>query len=238
MKSTNYNPEWPPAVLLPQIRFQYGKRRNDGGEDMFGKPGFSPEDVAVEKESLLYKGFYKMLGYQLKHRLFGGGWGKLISRELFWRPQAVGVLVYDPAHDLVAMVEQFRIGALDHPVSPWLLEVVAGLVEPGETLEEVAHRELREEAGLVVSRLIPIHDILLSPGGSNERIALYCGVADLRNKGGIFGLPEEGEDILLHVVSRQQAMQALNAGKCDNAPLTIALQWLALHYDGIVAGDL
>jgi ADP-ribose pyrophosphatase len=205
---------------------------------MLDRARFSREDVDVVEERSLYQGFYRMLGYTLRHKLFGGGWGKAISRELFWRPRAVGVLVYDPVNDLVGLVEQFRIGALEHPRSPWLLEVVAGLVEPGESLEDVAHRELEEEAGLQVSRLIPIYDIMLSPGGSNERIALFCGITGLEGKSGIFGLPEEGEDIRLQVVSRGQALAALKAGHCDNAPLTIALQWLALHYDAIVSGEL
>jgi len=203
---------------------------------MFGQPGFSREDVEILAEEVHYKGFFRMLGYRLRHRLFRGGWGKPISRELFWRPRAVGVLVYDPDNDLVGLVEQFRIGALEHERSPWLLEVVAGLVEPGENLEAVAHRELAEEAGLRAEKLIPICDVLLTPGGSNERIALYCGLANLVGRGGIFGLPEEGEDIRLHVVSRERAMAALKNGDCDNAPLTIALQWLALHYGDIVAG--
>jgi ADP-ribose pyrophosphatase len=205
---------------------------------MFGKPRFQRQDVEVIEEKTHYQGFFKMLGVQVRHRLFSGGWGKPITRELFWRPQAVGVLAYDPERDLVGLVEQFRIGALDHPDGPWLLEVVAGLVEPGECLEDVAQREMLEEGGLVARRLIPIFDVLLTPGGSNERIALYCGLCDLAGKGGIFGLPEEGEDIRLHVVSREQALAALKAGKCDNAPLTIALQWLALHYGNIASGEL
>ena len=205
---------------------------------MFGKPGFSAADVDVLEAREFHKGFFRTLGYQLRHRLFGGGWGKPISRELFYKPQAVGVLMYDPDSDRVALVEQFRIGALDHPRSPWLLEVVAGLVEEGESFEEVAHRELQEEAGLSAERLIPIADVILSPGGCNERIVLYCGLGKLEGDGGIFGLPEEGEDIRLHIVSRAQAMAALAAGECDNAPLTIALQWLALHYEAIVEGEI
>ena len=205
---------------------------------MFGKPRFSSRDVEVIEEKTLFKGFFKMLGYRVRHRLFEGGWGKPVSRELFWRPRAVGVLAYDPEQDLVGLIEQFRIGALDSPSGPWLLEVVAGLVEEGESLEDVARRELDEEAGLRAERLIPIHDILLTPGGSNERIALYCGLCELAGHGGIFGLPEEGEDIRLHVVTRREAMEALDEGLCDNAPLTIALQWLALHHVAIASGQL
>jgi len=205
---------------------------------MFGKPRYSVDDMEILDEEVYYQGFFKMLGYRIRHRLFGGGWGKPVTRELFWRPDAVGVLMYDPIQDLVGLVEQCRIGALNHPNGPWLLEVVAGLVEQGESLEDVAHRELVEEAGLKADRLIPIHNVLLTPGGSNERIALYCGIGKLTGDGNIFGLPDEGEDIRLHVVSRESALSALEAGDCDNAPLTIALQWLALHYLDIVNGSL
>ena len=205
---------------------------------MFGKPRFSADDMEILAEETHYNGFFRMLGYRVRHRLFGGGWGKPLSRELFWRPQAVGVLMYDPQADNVALIEQFRIGALEHPRGPWLLEVVAGLVEEGENLEDVARRELKEEAGLVAERLIPIHDVLLTPGGSNERIALYCGIGKVAGDGEIHGLAAEGEDIRLHVVSRRQALDALAAGECDNAPLTIALQWLALHHADIVGGRL
>ena len=205
---------------------------------MFGKSRFSAADMEILDEEVHYQGFFRMLGYKVRHRLFRGGWGKPITRELFWRPQAVGVLMYDPETDSVALVEQFRIGALDHLRGPWLLEVVAGLVKDGENLEDVARRELEEESGLEAERLIPIHDVLLTPGGSNERIALFCGIGRVAGDGEIHGLDEEGEDIRLHVVSREEALAALDAGQCDNAPLTIALQWLALHYRDIIGGKL
>ena len=191
---------------------------------------FGSGDAEVLEEKVLYRGFFKMLAYRVRHRLFRGGWSQPFERELFWRPRAVGVLPYDPERDRVALIEQFRIGALHRAGGPWLLELVAGLLEENENLEEVARRELLEEAGLEVGRLIPIHDVLLTPGGSNERISLFCGLADLDGEGGIFGLPEENEDIRLHIVSRSEALAALDAGRCDNAPLTIALQWLALHH--------
>lgn len=205
---------------------------------MFGKPRFSAADMEVLEEKVHYRGFFSMLGYRVRHRLFRGGWGKPISRELFERPKAVGVLMYDPEADKVALIEQFRIGALEHPRGPWLLELVAGLVKEGENMEDVAHRELEEESGLTAERLIRIHDVLLTPGGSNERIALFCGIGGVTGDGEIHGLDEEGEDIRLHVVSREAAMAALAAGDCDNAPLTIALQWLALHYRDIADGKL
>ncbi len=217
---------------LPLFTQTYALRIEDG-EKMFGKQRFSRDDVEILDEEVLYNGFFRMLAYRVRHRLFAGGWSGEMRRELFWRPSAVGVLPYDPINDLVGIVEQFRIGALARPQGPWLLEVVAGQVEEGETPEQVARRELMEEAGLEVERLIPIQDVLLSPGGSSERVALFCGIAPLPGRGGVFGLADEHEDIRFHVVSRTQALQALRDGHCDNAALTIALQWLALHHEDV-----
>ncbi|GIX31838.1 MAG: ADP-ribose pyrophosphatase [Porticoccaceae bacterium] len=203
---------------------------------MFGKPGYGREDVEVLERRLVYQGFFRLFICRVRHRLFAGGWSRPLARELFARPRAVGVLPYDPAADRVALVEQFRIGALERPAGPWLLELVAGLAGPGESDEEVARRELAEEAGLAVERLVPIAELYLSPGGSDERIALYCGIGRLSGDGTVHGLAGEGEDIRLHLVSREAALAALDAGQCDNAPLTIALQWLALHHREIVEG--
>src|SRR5690554_7851398 len=47
---------------------------------------------------------------------------------------------------ILVLVEQFRIGALDKSPVPWLLEIVAGLIDTDEEPAEVARREAREEA--------------------------------------------------------------------------------------------
>ena len=48
---------------------------------------------------------------------------------------------FDPVRDEVVLVEQIRIAAYDTSESPWLLEMVAGMIEAGETVEDVARRE-------------------------------------------------------------------------------------------------
>jgi ADP-ribose pyrophosphatase len=70
------------------------------------------------------------------------------------------------------LVEQIRIAAFDTSESPWLLEMVAGMVEEGETAEDVARREAMEEAGLVVGRTKPVSNYLASPGGTSERLSV------------------------------------------------------------------
>lgn len=192
-------------------------------------------DVELLSREVVYKGFFSMQKLILRHRLFAGGWSREFSRELFVRGRAVGVLLYDPERALVGMVEQFRVGAMGLAQGPWQLEVVAGIVEAGESSEDVATRELFEEAGIEQVKLLPICEYLVSPGGTNERLELFCGLVDLRDKGGNFGLASENEDILLHVMSEQEAMAALAAGQCNNAASIICLQWLQLHRDTLLA---
>lgn len=189
---------------------------------------FTKDDVVIEKREVLFKGFYRVDKLHLRHRQFAGGMGPLLTREMFVRPHAVAVLVYDADADEVLLIEQFRVGALETP-HPWQFEIVAGLVEPGEAPEDVARREAREEAGVELGALEKVMDFLPSPGGSDEVLTLYVGRADLGSAGGIHGLAEEGEDIRVNVMSVNQALAALQRGRINNAPCIIALQWLALN---------
>lgn len=189
---------------------------------------FSRQDVEVERRETLFRGFYRIDKLHLRHRQFAGGMGPVITRELFVRHRAVGVLIHDAALENVLLIEQFRVGALDDR-HPWQLEIVAGLVEPGESLDEVARREAEEEAGVQLDTLEEIMDFMPSPGGSDEHFTLYAGRADLTRAGGVHGLPEEGEDIRVQVMRLDQALSLLASGRINNAACIIALQWLALH---------
>ena len=182
----------------------------------------------VEQETS-YDGYFKIVRYRIRHGLFGGGCSDILTRECFERGHSVGVLPYDPKRDAVVLVEQFRVGALDAARGPWLLEVVAGVIEPGESTEEVAHRELREEAGCEPRELLPICRYLVSPGGTSEQVALYCARLDTAGIGGVHGNPEEGEDIRVHVVPLDEALDMVATGTIHAAMPIIALQWLALN---------
>lgn len=189
--------------------------------------GPAQPDVAILERKDCYQGFFRMEKYRLRHRLYSGQLSAEVERELFERGHAAAALLYDPGRDEVVILEQFRIGALQAPGGPWLLEIVAGIIEEGETPEEVVRREALEEAGCEVDRLEFICDYLVSPGGTSERIALYCGQVDSRSVGGVYGLGSEGEDILVRAVPFEQAWQWLLAGDINSASPIIALQWLA-----------
>lgn len=189
--------------------------------------------VEVVRREHCFRGFYRLDRLHLRHRQFSGAMGPLISRELFVRHDAVCVLPYDPVRDEVVLIEQFRVGALDKKRSPWLLELVAGLIEEGEQPEQVARREAHEEADLALDLLWPITEYFPSPGGSDERVHLYLGRCDSSTAEGVHGLTEEGEDIRVHVLSYSEAMRLLKEGVIDNAASLIALQWLALNRDEV-----
>lgn len=189
--------------------------------------------VEIVQKETCYQGFFRLERYRLRHSLFRGGWSPELTRELLERGHAAAVLLYDPERDSVVLIEQFRIGALDAPGGPWLLEIVAGIIGEAETAAEVARRESAEEAGCRVLDLIPICEYFVSPGGTSERITVYCGRVDAAEAGGIHGLAHEGEDIRVHVVPFATAMEMLRTGRIDSASPIIALQWLALHREEV-----
>src|SRR4029077_4726641 len=170
------------------------------------------DNVEIIDKTLRYKGFFEIVRYRFRHRLFAGGWSGEIEREVFERGHAVAVLPYDPAADAVVLIEQFRIGAFVGGMAPWQTEIVAGIIEAGETPEDVARREAEEEAGAAIGALIPICRYLVSPGGASESVQLYCGRVDSKGLGGIHGLPQEHEDIRVEVRPFAVALAALNAG--------------------------
>jgi ADP-ribose pyrophosphatase len=191
---------------------------------------FAKNDVEIIARETLYSGFFSMDLYRFRHRLFNGEMSGEIRREIFERGHAAVLLPFDPVRDEVVLVEQIRIAAYDTSESPWLLEMVAGMIEEGESVEDIARREALEEAGLVVGRTKLVLSYLASPGGTSERLSIMVGEVDATTAEGIHGLADENEDIRVHVVSREQAYQWVEEGKIDNAASVIALQWLQLHY--------
>jgi len=187
------------------------------------------QDVQIVESQLLYQGHLTLLKYHLKYRLFAGGWSETVIREVFQAHGAAGVLLFDPNRDEIVLVEEFRLGALEDKNSPWLLELVMGVIEKGESVQEVARREAQEEAGCNIIDLIPICEYWTSPGISTGRFTLFCGRIDASTAGGIFGLTHEHEDIRAHVFSKQAVYDMLKSGEIKNAATIIAIQWLQLH---------
>jgi len=174
-----------------------------------------------------YQGFFKVDACRVRHDTYAGGEIE-VSRELFHRGDAVAVLLYDPSKDRIVLIEQFRVGAINEE-NPWLLETVAGMVEEGEQVTDVARRECLEEAGLEVHSFEPVHSFFSSPGGCTEKIHILCAMVDSDKANGIHGLEHEGEDIQVRVIDYADLHDLMVSGRiCAAIPL-IALQWLMLN---------
>jgi len=167
--------------------------------------------------------------YRLRHKLHAGGWSREFTRELFERGNACAVLPYDPLRDTVVLIEQFRIGAYAAGRHPWLIEIIAGIIEDGETPEQVAVRETLEECGCEVTDLVPISNYLASAGGTSECTVLFCGRVDSEKAEGIHGCDDEDEDIRVVVLPFDEAYELVKSGVIANAAAVVSILWLALN---------
>ena len=187
-------------------------------------------DIEVVEKKTAHKGFLQVDVYRLRHKKFDGSWSDVLPpREVCERGDAVGVLLYDPDKDALVLIEQFRVGAAASGRSAWLTEIVAGVIDEGETPEDVARRESKEEAGCTVQELEKICDYFSSPGALTEYVSVFCGRIDSEGLSGSGGLEEEHEDIRVSVVPADEAIRLLDENKLQNSVTVIALGWFARH---------
>ena len=185
--------------------------------------------IDIIEKLTAFQGYFRIDRYRLRHETFAGGMSEEITREVFERDHAASALPDDPIRDEIVLLEQFRAGALAAGREPWLIEIVAGIIEEGETPESLVRREIREEARLEALDLEPIGAYLLSPGGTSETMYFFCARVDSSQPGGVFGLDEEGEDIRALVISGDEAEALLKSGTIENGTTAIALQWFVLN---------
>jgi ADP-ribose pyrophosphatase len=193
----------------------------------------SHPDLRIVGHEIAFRRHLRLDVFRFHHRLFSGEWSGERLYGVVRRGAAVAILLYDPERDAVVLVEQFRLPPLLAGYSPWVVEVVAGLVDKeSETHDEVARRETAEEAGLgVIGELIPIQRYVPMPGNSDETVTLFCGRVDSSAATGIHGLADEHEDIRVVVKPLGELEAMLDAGQIETGHTLIALYWLLRHKD-------
>ncbi len=187
--------------------------------------------VTVHAQHDRHIGYFLTREMTLQHPTFDGGESRAVTREVFVATDAAIVLPYDPVRDRVLLVEQFRIGPFGRgDPYPWALEPVAGRMDPGESAETTVRRECEEEAGLTLKGLEHISSHYASPGCTTEYFHCYLGVCDLPDGHvGQGGLDSEDEDIRIHILPFDRAMDLLTTGEAENGPLILCLMWLSIH---------
>lgn len=196
------------------------------------KPLPSHPDVEIAGSQTVSARYLRIDTLRFRHRLFSGEWSAERNYDVLRRGQAVAIVLYDPDHDRVVLIEQFRLPALLAGRSPWQLEAAAGLIDTDETPQAVAVRETHEETGLaVIGEPIPIQHYLSSAGNSDEGIFLFCGRVDSTAAAGVHGLPEEHEDIRVVVRTLAEVEVLLDTGAVESGHSLIGLYWLLRHRD-------
>jgi len=177
----------------------------------------------LTKKTPLHRGFFHLDRYSIMHERFDGG-SLQIEREHLERGNACAVLLYDVNCDEVLLIEQFRIGPAVRGDDPWLIEVVAGMIDEGEDAEQAACREAQEEAGYVPQKMMFLGKYYSTPGGSSEHITLYLGLVDKHQRVGAGGgVAAEHEDIRSFWLPRAEAMAWLQSGRINSGAPMLSL---------------
>ncbi len=180
----------------------------------------------VVKQEKVYQGYSRLYKYSIKHSLFQGGMSKAITREVLDRGQAVAIFMYDPKTDDVILVKQFRIGAINNE-DPWLLEMVAGIVELGEQDEDVARREAEEESGVMIGELTRVGSFYNSAGCSTEKTTIFYADVDSTAALEYAGLDTENEDIQVVKMKSNEFLGLLKNDDINVISLGLAGYWFA-----------
>ena len=230
----------PPEQVLARYRNMLvrgaSRLRAKGGQgaDMLRRP--SPQ-VQIDAKRTPYAHYFAVEEYDLRYQRFDGSLSNAVTLAAFVSGDAATVLPYDPVRDRVLVVEQFRTGPMARGcANPWMIEAIAGRVDPFETPADCARREAREEAGLILDDLIEVAGFYPSPGAKTEFCYAYLGLADLPDSAaGLGGMADETEDIRSHLVSFEDLMHLITRPEAANSPLILTALWLSVNRDRLRA---
>ncbi len=145
--------------------------------------------------------------------------GRSVELDVIRHPGASAVVPFITG-DEVLLIRQYR-----HAVGGHILEIPAGKLDPGDTPDACAHRELEEEAGVKAGRMVKLGSVLTTPGFSDEIIHLYAAF-DLSRVG---TRHEEDEIIEILQVSLDEALDLVWRGELRDGKSALALLHAARH---------
>lgn len=190
----------------------------------------SKKKVEIIETKRVFDHFFKIDEALLRFERYDGTMSTKLRRLNFERGDSVAALVVNREKRTVYLTEQFK-----YPASTkgdgWIVEIVAGTIDPGESPEHAIRRELLEEAGFAARNAEPIGEFFVSPGGTSERVFLFSITvtdADRKTNGG--GVPTEGEDIRVIEWPIADFLAKLDRGELLDAKTIVAAYWLKCNF--------
>jgi ADP-ribose pyrophosphatase len=168
-----------------------------------------PDNYKILKSITKYKG--KVLDLRLDKVKFPND--MVFEREVVEHGGAVGIVPLCKDKRII-LVRQYR-----HPIRDTLLEIPAGTIDPDETVEDCAFRELREETGATAAALHKLGEFYTTPGYSSEMLHLFLAMVENESE------PEPEDDELLEVVrvSLDQVLEMVTEAKIRDGKTIIGL---------------
>ncbi len=133
---------------------------------------------------------------------------------------AVVPFLSDPrgANPTILLIRQYR-----HAANGYLLEIPAGRLDPGETPEACAHRELKEETGCTAGRIERLTTVFTTPGFSDEQIHLFVAMDLLSGD----SAREADEFIEPVTMTMTEALSKIEQGEIRDAKTIVTLLFAA-----------
>jgi ADP-ribose pyrophosphatase len=148
--------------------------------------------------------------------------GTVGELEIIRHPGASAIVPFlsDPAGDdpQVLLLKQYRYAA-----GGTLYEIPAGRLEPDESPETCARRELLEETGCTAESLVPLTSMFTTPGFTDERIHLFLATGLVRGE----SHREADEFIEIETVPLSEALEMVRRGEIQDAKTALGLLFAA-----------
>lgn len=186
--------------------------------------------ITIDSEEVVYQRFRKVVEYRYTET------EQQVSakREIVTGKHAVAVVAFDPNLQKLVMIRQFRLGAQLGTGRGMTAEIVAGLIDDGETPLSTAERELTEETGLTAKHIEPMCEFLTTPGMTDEVIHLFYAEVDASNLPKNAGATNESEQTFPFLLTLDEALSAIDTNAVYNGIVMVGLLWFARHQDRIV----
>lgn len=192
------------------------------------------DKIKILKKDKSYDGFNKINNYLFEFNNFTNTQKLLCEKEIFERKDAIAIVLYDDVNDKLLLIQQFRPGCYIKKNIMYPFEIVAGLIDKNESMEQTIIREAKEESSAVITKIIKLCSFFPEISFSTREIHIFCGKFDSTKIKEFAGLKSEGEDTKISLFSSQQVRSILRKNEIINSHTIIGLQYFFSNFKNII----